>query len=242
MSKQLDIDTSFDIRSDAKGRDPDKFSPTLRRYHRQLWSKPLPNGVVFELADQRSKGYLRHDSSVGAFRVASDQIIRTFDYSKRLRHIVEHVPPQEREAFVQEACTIGGTIIFPKKFDRRHTLNQARGVRRSIEDRFDLTLECIRRHYGGEASPLGDVLDRYADFFDLFGGFRQYSEFFLLEDLVTGDFSAVRFLTEWDGFSSPALPSSLDEYMTFRDRSVAFVRARNQRIAQYVYAVNARVV
>jgi hypothetical protein len=36
------IDTSFDFRIDSAGRDPDKYSPTLRRYHRLLWSKPLP--------------------------------------------------------------------------------------------------------------------------------------------------------------------------------------------------------
>jgi integrase len=40
------IDTTFDFRSDTPpGLDPDTYSPTLRRYHRLLWSKPLPSGV-----------------------------------------------------------------------------------------------------------------------------------------------------------------------------------------------------
>jgi hypothetical protein len=43
------IDTTFDFRTDAAGQDPDTYSPTLRRYHKLLWSKPLPSGVVFEL-------------------------------------------------------------------------------------------------------------------------------------------------------------------------------------------------
>lgn len=30
------IDTSFDFRVDSSGRDPDKYSPTLRRYHQLL--------------------------------------------------------------------------------------------------------------------------------------------------------------------------------------------------------------
>jgi len=38
------IDTTLDLHCDAGGKDPDRFSPTMRSYHRQLWSKPLPNG------------------------------------------------------------------------------------------------------------------------------------------------------------------------------------------------------
>ena len=43
--------TSFDLRTDAGGKDPDKRSPTLRRYHRLLWSEPLPGGAMFDLDD-----------------------------------------------------------------------------------------------------------------------------------------------------------------------------------------------
>ena len=44
------IDIKFDVYSDTpKGKDPDTNSPTLRRYHRLLWSKPLPSGLNFEL-------------------------------------------------------------------------------------------------------------------------------------------------------------------------------------------------
>lgn len=38
------IDTSFDLRTDASG-DADTYSPTMRRYHRLLWSKRLPGGA-----------------------------------------------------------------------------------------------------------------------------------------------------------------------------------------------------
>ena len=48
MAGLLLIDTSFDFRIDSAGRDPDKYSPTLRRYHRLLWSKPLPSGEMFD--------------------------------------------------------------------------------------------------------------------------------------------------------------------------------------------------
>ena len=39
------IDTSFDFRVDVGGKDPDSHSPTLRRYHKRLWSRPLPGGI-----------------------------------------------------------------------------------------------------------------------------------------------------------------------------------------------------
>ncbi len=42
------IDITFDFRFDAKGRDPDTYSPTLNAYHRVLWSKKLPNGEVMD--------------------------------------------------------------------------------------------------------------------------------------------------------------------------------------------------
>jgi hypothetical protein len=39
-------------------------------------------------------------------------------------------------------------------------------------------------HCGGitKPSPLGDTLDRYVDFFELFGDFSGYVEFFHLQD------------------------------------------------------------
>ena len=46
------IDITFDFRSDTPpGRDPDTSSPTLRSYHRALWSKHLPSGEQFNLDD-----------------------------------------------------------------------------------------------------------------------------------------------------------------------------------------------
>ena len=62
-------------------------------------------------------------------------------------------------------------------------------------------MECIRRHYSNGKSPLSDVLTRYARFFDLFGSFRGYVEFFLLHDLVSADFSAVKISAPFDDFS-----------------------------------------
>ena len=66
------IDTAFDFRSDTPpGLDPDTYSPTLRRYHQLLWSKPLPGGVPFVL-DITTPRYLHHLSELGEFWLSSD--------------------------------------------------------------------------------------------------------------------------------------------------------------------------
>ncbi len=69
------IDTSLDLRSDASG-DADTYSPTMRRYHRLLWSKRLPGGAMFDLEEAGRKGsyYLRHTSELGEFKLSSDAI------------------------------------------------------------------------------------------------------------------------------------------------------------------------
>ncbi len=61
------IDITFDVRTDSGGKDPDKYSGTLRKYHRVLWSKPLPNGKYFDLDDTNDYVYLSHRSEMGNF-------------------------------------------------------------------------------------------------------------------------------------------------------------------------------
>src|SRR5262245_29413319 len=188
-----DIDVAFDVRSDTPtGKDPDWHSPTLRGYHRRLWSKPLPSGVMFDLVDTARGVYLYHRSGMGEFFLTSDAVIPTFIREHRMSRIINQIPNEEHDAFNRLGYTIGGMMIFPgNKIGRRMTINSARGFHPRIKDRFDLTVECIRRHYLHEESPLSTTLARYADFFSLFGDFRGYVEFFLLHDLVSDDCSAV---------------------------------------------------
>ena len=108
----------------------------------------------------------------------------------------------------------------------------ARGFHPRIKDRFDLTVECIRRHYRDEWSPLHEVLGRYSAFFGLFGDFRGYVEFFLLQDLVTEDCSAVKFFTPFEDFTISPLPASIDAYRAYQQFAVRFIETRNYRILQ----------
>jgi hypothetical protein len=231
MDDSRPIDIAFDFRSDTpQGKDPDALSPTLRRYHKLLWSKPLPSGEVFELVDTTPGVYLHHRSQAGEFWLASDSVIPTFRKEARLSHVLEQIP-EELGTFRSIGYTIGGMMLFPgNRVGRQMTINGARGFHPRIKDRFDLTVECIRRHYRNEDSPLSDTLARYADYFQLFGDFQGYVEFFLLEDLVTEDCAAVRFFLPFEGFSSSPLPDSIAAYLDYRALAVGFIEARNQRI------------
>jgi len=125
-------------------------------------------------------------------------------------------------------------MVFPAiRVDGKMTINGAKGFHPRIKDRFDLTVECIRRHYSNESSRLSETLARYADFFGLFGDFRGYVEFFLLQDLVTEDCSAVRFFLPFEDFTTSPLPGSIDTYLAHRQLAVAFIEARNQRILEF---------
>ncbi len=228
------IDTTFDFRIDAGGRDPDTHSPTLRRYHRLLWSKPLPAGPRFHLDDTTPGVYLHHRSQLGEFFLASDSVIPTFTRWMTMQPIVTQLSEAENEEFRTVGYTIGGMLIFPgNKLDGRQTINGARGFNRRIADRLDLTLECIRRHYRLEASPLSETLRRYDKFFALFGDFQVYIEFFLLQDLVTHEARRVKFFMSFDDFTTPAVPRDVETYNDYRRRTIEFVQARNRRINQW---------
>ena len=146
------IDITFDFRSDTPpGKDPDALSPTLRSYHKFLWSKPLPNGVLFELNDTKSNVYLYHQSELGEFFLSSDSAIHTFSRWASMAHIINQLKQGEAEDFRRVGYSMGGMIIFPaNRVEGKNTINVARGFHPLIKDRIDLTVECIRRYYKNE--------------------------------------------------------------------------------------------
>ena len=240
------IDTTFDFTSDSPhywdhfweadgglgvgGSDPDSASKTLQRYHKILWSRTLPCGRVMDLQCGSGSYYLTWED----YRFASDTIIVDFRYW-RYRDILEQVKARvpDYHAFVEEyvhqGYTIGGTIIFPK---HPGSINQAKGTNARISDRWDLTLECIRRHYNGEQSPLTKVMESDRAFFDLFVDFKGYVDYFFLQDCVSDDYSSVRFWIGKGDFSKPALPQTVDEYLLWLERQREFLKKRNRRISE----------
>jgi hypothetical protein len=238
------IDTSFDFRTDTPPgprKDADADSPTLRRYHKVLWSKALPGGTRFDLDDTRPrhKAYLYHRSDLGKeFFLSSDSVIQTFTRWGFAKAHPELYTEEENNKFMAIAYTIGGMMVFPgNRIEGKWTINQARGCLKKISDRLDLTLECIRRHYLGlhDPSRLGETLARYDDFFALFESFSGYVDFFLLQDLVTDDCSAVTFFMPFDDFKT-SVPKDDVTYREYRRRSIEFIEARNRRIDRHVAA------
>lgn len=197
-----------------------------------MWSKPLPNGEVFTLrADKVGQArVLRHVTPTGEFVLSSDTLANS---SRRARpSFYAAMGDEANEQWHREAGSIGGRLLFPRnRVDGRQTINQRRGTHPRIRDRFDLTLEAIRRHYAGDSSPLGETLERYMGFFALFESFEKYVEFFLLQDLVDGK-GGIRFYGPFDNFAGPVLPDTMDEYRRFRQGQLSFVAARNDRIVR----------
>ena len=243
MIMKIDINTDFTLdtphywdgfweRYDGLGvggSDPDEKSKALRLYHQIIWSRALPCGEHMNLQCGSRPYYLSWNS----FHFSSDSIIASFRYTKyrgMLNEVAKAVPDYRAyvENYLHRAYTIGGMIIFPQ-----HTgsINQARGINPRICDRWDLTLECIRRYYKGEDSPLYKMLLRDRGFFELFIDFKGYVDFFFLQDCVSEDYDRVRFWIGDGGFGENPLPSSVPEYLLWMERQMEFLENRNARIA-----------
>jgi hypothetical protein len=227
------IDITFDFRTDATGKnpDPDASSPTLLRYHHLLWSKPLPSGKPFVLTPRDRVPYaLTQESDLGIFWLTSDSVLPTFTRRTDMQSTIKQLLAADIDALNTITYTIGGMMLRPgNQVDGRWTINQARGCTGRIADRFDLTVECVRRHYAGEAHPLAATFDRYRDFFDLFDDFAGYVDFWLLDDLVDADGRMTLFLRS-DDFTLPSVPRNVEDYLEFCENTITFVMARNERI------------
>ena len=67
----------------------------------------------------------------------------------------------------------------------------------------------------------------------MFQDFKGYVEFFLLQDLVTEDCSAVKVFMPFDDFNTSSLPRDSDTYKEYRRLSIEFIEARNGWIGRH---------
>ena len=106
-------------------------------------------------------------------------------------------------------------------------------------------MECIRRYYidpkkrAREHNPLAETFARYDDFFQLFRDFRGLVDFFLLQDLVNDDYSAVNFHMPFEEFEPLPFPGTnrsdpidarIEEYRAYIQKAADFIEARNERM------------
>ena len=244
----MDIDISFDFTTDTpnywkdswladpllwhSSSDPDSKSKTLQRYHQILYSKPLPNGDIMKLDIGNGADYLIWNN----FRFGSDSIITSFRYVRNkelIQRVAESLPDYKKffEDYIHKSYTIGGEIFFPKM---KGGINQSRGCNPFIKDRWDLTLECIRKYYNNETSPLYSVLSNNKEFFDLFVNFKEYVDFFYLQDCVNDDYTQVKFWLGNGEFKYYPLPKTVQEYFLWIENELDFVMKRNKRISENI--------
>jgi hypothetical protein len=237
------IDPDFDFADDYRnGRDPDRWSQRLYDWQLLLWSRNVSGIKPFELEVVWSAGYTMRLTADGrSFRLASDGLMQTWStpgWRRRFAPEVSEEIEADRSDFFRIASTIGGYLLWPlnRPDQDGHSINQVRGRTREIDDRFDLTLECIRRAYDvpDAYNPLRECLDRYWDFFELFGDFETYVRFWLLDDQLTPDGGVRSFMTgkRIDEFRPVGVAQTVEEYVRFREGSIRFVLTRNQRIRE----------
>lgn len=244
MLEAIDINFDFttdtphyweDFKSGKSCKDPDIWSPKMREYQKLLYSKPLPNGDFLNLQQGNNPefNYLYWKN----FRFGSDSIINMYIHHKGLQWLINDVKKQINnfeninETYLRKSYTIGGEIIFPK---RTWSINRLRGTNAKIKDRFDLTLECIRRFYNNEQNPLYNVLKEDSNFFELFVDFKGYVDFFYLNDLVTEDYNSINFYLDFDNFERNPRPQNVEEWSTLYNKQMEFLNARNIRIHQSI--------
>lgn len=226
------IDITFDFRKDSKCGDPDTDSQELYNAHKILWNKALPSGKILEINiinDQYGRMLLKNNQYMN---FSSDRMFPHFD-GKYNGLFNGWLNSEEIELLKNRVRTIGGHIVFPAHKKDGFTINQARGVNRKIGDRFDLTLECIRRFYINEKSPLYNALNRYKEFFDLFVDFNKYVDFFLLQDFINAQ-NQIKFVLPFDDFVRSPLPQNSDEYRQYKDKTIEVIEKRNSRISKNV--------
>lgn len=220
--------------------DPDAFSERLYDFYETIWNiqkqklnlnlpevKKVWNGNAWELVGVADKN----------FRLGTDSIISVYWHRNDMRGFIAQLIETEGHDFkhyigkyLQKANTIGGFMLFPR---HRQSLNQTRGVNARINDRFDLTLECIRRMYLKKDNPLQSALERDKSFFDGFGTFENYVNFFCLNSSWVKDGQVLNLMdnTSLENYNFDKNPLPIkDNWWSFYNNIKERLRFRNEQI------------
>lgn len=213
--------------------DPDMESKQLQHCHIIAWgNRRLPCGKIMKLKAGDNCELIWDEEDI---RFGSDWLINTYIHWKRCYPVLKEIYDKDpinykkyMENFTRITYTIGGSIIFPK---RVNGINQTRGCIESISDRFDLTLECIRRYYdGNQDSPLKETLNQDKKFFNLFVDFKGYVDYFYLNDLVSEDYQSVKIFFGNSDFKDVGYPKTSQDWNVWATKAQKFINKRNYRI------------
>jgi len=233
----LDIDVNFDFKLDSNGKDPDIFSEKLRDYQQKLYTRETIYGNKIEIQKGNDPKYdYLFIGKPDIMRLAGDCVINMNErypgyqetHNKYLASASDYYRKLYQE-YIDKSYTIGGEIIFPK---RPYSINVMRGIH--LKDRFDLTLECVRRFYNNEPMPLRNTFEKDRKFFNLFGDFDGYVNFFFLDDLVK-DGKVQFFFGKYDDdvFNPAKFAWEKSEWEQLLENQIIFLQKRNERIKKF---------
>ena len=240
MKLNIDTKTIFKVASE---KDPDKYSKGLGEAHCTLWSSKnklknlqwtpynklitVIDGVEFIFTpDSITNSFKDSDRLVKGCGKKEKEVIK--NYSQNVQRLIKE--------YVDTDYTIGSSIIFPISINGesiKYTMNIARGMSAKVHDRIDYTLECIKRYYEKtDDNPLIKAIEKSGAFFKLFNSFKEYVDFFFMNDLIDESGNVIGFTGLID-FNNP-FPKTSEEYMTYLKNTMSFVEKRNRRIQEYV--------
>lgn len=165
------MDITFDyrkIKQNGSWDDPDLVSEELKQAHKVLWSKQLPNGEISNLKEglvigyKNEREYLVLETSHVKYKLTSDSMINSYlgGNVNRLGETINLISDEEKIEFLRLGYTIGNFILFPgNQVSMMETINVKRQL--VYQDRFDFTLDAIRKYYLGENSALYECLSKY---------------------------------------------------------------------------------
>jgi hypothetical protein len=85
------LDVGFDFRSDANGGDPDRKSPTLKKYHQMLWNKPISPSKTFTVKSGGNSDYLFCELDGEIINLGSDSISNSYMKNSKLQNMLRDV-------------------------------------------------------------------------------------------------------------------------------------------------------
>ncbi|MDZ7612920.1 MAG: hypothetical protein U5K51_03785 [Flavobacteriaceae bacterium] len=129
--------------------------------------------------------------------------------------------------------TIWSIYTFPNnRIKGNDPINQARGINGLIDDRFDLTLNAFELFYvGKKARFLTRCLDIKTSLTCL-EALKDITSSFYFDDLVDEN-KKVRFYLSFDNFKTKPTFIKYNDYLTYKNGVMNFIKARNRRIENY---------
>ncbi len=224
---KLNVNKSYNLQN----KDPDKYNDELGMAHTLLWTSRSKLGVL------KLCRYNKMATTINGieFILTPDTITNSFRNNKIVCGFDEDAQ-NLIDKYEKIGYTIGSSIVFPIMIDGKSigwTMNRARGLNSKIHDRFDYTLECIKRYYDKNINnPLIRAIEKSANFFEIFGSFKEYVDFFFLNDLVDENYNVISF-TDTIDFNC-AIPITKGSYIKYLSNTMEFVKKRNKRINSWI--------